>query len=127
MLDLFGRFSNPKVLYRSSDVFLSLQNLLTNGDADIQKSALKALLTWKSQGIQLYQENLLNLLDDARFRDEISTFVHVDAQNSVIQENHLPELMPVILQRIEGLGRARAEGGGQTRHWSTYQNQRCWF
>ncbi|KAF6228293.1 hypothetical protein HO133_008023 [Letharia lupina] len=102
MLDLFGCFHNPKVLYRSSNVFLALQSLLTNGDAEVQKSALKALLTWKTQGIQLYQENLLNLLDDARFRDEISTFVHVDAQNSVIQEDHLPELMPVMLRLLYG-------------------------
>lgn len=102
MLDLFGCFQNPKVLYRSSDVFLALQRLLTNGDAEVQKSALKALLTWKPQGIQLYQENLLNLLDDARFRDEISTFVHVDAENSAIQEDHLPELMPVMLRLLYG-------------------------
>lgn len=102
MLDLFGHFHNPKVLYRSSDVFLALQSLLTHGDAEFQKSALKALLTWKSQGTQLYQENLLNLLDDARFRDEISTFVHVDAQNSAIQDDHLPELMPVMLRLLYG-------------------------
>ena len=102
MLDLFGCFHNPKVLYRSSDVFLALQSLLANGDAEVQKSALKALLTWKTQGIQLYQENLLNLLDDARFRDEISTFVHVDAQNSTIQEDHLPDLMPVMLRLLYG-------------------------
>ena len=102
MLDLFGCFHNPKVLYRSSDVFLALQSLLTNGDAEVQRSALKALLTWKTEGIQQYQENLLSLLDDARFRDEISTFVHVDAQNSVIQEDHLPELMPVMLRLLYG-------------------------
>ena len=102
MLDLFGFFHNPRVLYRSSDVFLALRSLLTNGDAEVQKSALKALLTWKTQGIQFYQENLLNLLDDARFRDEISTFVHVDAQNSTIQEDHLPELMPVMLRLLYG-------------------------
>ena len=102
MLDLFGCFHNPKVLYRSSDVFLALQSLLTNGDAEVQKSALKALLTWNPQGVQPYQENLLNLLDDARFRDEISTFVHVDTQSSVIQEDHLPELMPVMLRLLYG-------------------------
>ena len=102
MLDLFGCFHNPRVLYRSSDVFLTLQSLLTNGDAEVQKSALKALFTWKTQGVQLYQENLLNLLDDARFRDEISTFVHVDAQNSTIQEDHRPELMPVMVRLLYG-------------------------
>ena len=115
MLDLFGHFHNPKVLYRSSDVFLALQSLLTNGDAELQRSALKALLTWKIQGIQSYQENLLNLLDDARFRDEISTFVHVDAQNSVIQEDHLPELMPVMLRLLYGriIAGSGASGGSR--------------
>lgn len=102
MLDLFGCFHNPTVLYRSSDVFGALQSLLANGDAEVQKSALKALLTWNIQGIRLYQENLLNLLDDARFRDEISTFLHVDAQNSIVQRDHLPELMPVLLRLLYG-------------------------
>ena len=116
MLDLFGCFTNPKVLYRSSDVFLALQSLLTNGDANIQKPALKALLTWNIQGAQLYQESLFNLLDDARFRDEISTFLHVDAQNSTIQEGHLPELMPVMLRllygrMIAGSGASSGSGG----------------
>lgn len=102
MLDLFGCFHNPTVLYRSSDVFGALQSLLANGDAEIQKSALKALLTWNIHGIRLYQENLLNLLDDARFRDEISTFLHVDAQDSIVQQDHLPELMPVLLRLLYG-------------------------
>ena len=102
MLDLFGCFQNPKVLYRSSDVYLALQSLLTNGDAEVQKSTLKALLTWKNQHTQPYQENLFNLLDDARFRDEISIFLHVDAQNSTIQEDHLPELMPLMLRLLYG-------------------------
>lgn len=115
MLDLFGCFHNPKVLYRSSDVFLALQSLLTNGDDEVQKPALKALLTWKPQGIQQCGENLLNLLDDARFRDEISTFVHVDAQNSVIQEDHLPELMPVMLRLLYGrmIAGSGASSGGR--------------
>ena len=115
MLNLFGCFHNPKVLYRSPDVYMALQSLLTNGDAEVQKSTLKAMLTWKSQGIQLYQENLLNLLDDARFRDEISTFVHVDAQNSSIQDDHLPELMPVMLRLLYGRMIAGSSAGGGSR------------
>ncbi|KAK3175064.1 hypothetical protein OEA41_002310 [Lepraria neglecta] len=102
MLDLFGSFQNPKVLYRSSDVFEALQRLLTNGNVEIQRSALKALSTWKIEGLQPYQDNLMNLLDDARFRDEISTFLHVDIQSSVVQEDHRPELMPVMLRLLYG-------------------------
>ena len=102
ILDLFGSFQNPKVLYRASDVFEALQHLLTNGNVEIQRSALKALATWKIEGMQPYQENLMNLLDDARFRDEISIFLHVDDLSSVIQRGHRPELMPILLRLLYG-------------------------
>ncbi len=102
MLDLFGSFHNPKVLYRSSEVFQALQSLLTNGNVEIQKSALNAIFTWKPQGLQPYQENLMNLLDDARFRDEISTFLQRDEQDSVVPEEHRENLMPVMLRLLYG-------------------------
>ncbi|KAL8697694.1 MAG: hypothetical protein Q9201_006996 [Fulgogasparrea decipioides] len=102
MLRLFALFNNPKTLYRSADVFDALRNLLANGDIDIQKSALNALFTWKMEALQPYQPNLLNILDDSRFRDEISTFLHADEQNSIIQIEHRPQLMPVLLRLLYG-------------------------
>ena len=102
MLDLFGSFLNPKVLYRSSDVFGALQQLLTTGDVEIQTSALRALFNWKLPEIQPYHENLLNLLDEARFRDELIVFLHVDEQNSIIQREHRSELMPIVLRLLYG-------------------------
>lgn len=102
MLELFSLFNNPKVLYRSSDVFAALLSLLSNGNVDIQKAALKAVFTWKLPGLLPYQENLLNLLDDARFREEISVFVHVNDEGSVIEKNHRNELVPVLLKILYG-------------------------
>ncbi|KAL2045037.1 hypothetical protein N7G274_002812 [Stereocaulon virgatum] len=102
MLDLFGSFRNPKVLYRSSQVFDALQRLLTNGNVEIQRSALRVLSTWNIEGIQPYQENLMNILDDARFRDEISTFLHVEDQSSVVHEDHRGQLIPVMLRLLYG-------------------------
>lgn len=102
MLRLFGLFNNPKVLYRSSDVYEALQSLLANGDLEIQKSALNAILAWKSEALQPYRESLSNLLDDSRFRDEITTFLHSDYQESKIQEEHRPQLMPVLLRLLYG-------------------------
>ncbi len=102
MLNLVGCFNNPRVLYRSSEVFEALRNLLANGDIEVQKSALKAIFTWKLQGIQPYQENLINLLDDARFREEISSFMHIDDRISTIQDDHRHELMPVLLRILYG-------------------------
>ncbi len=114
MLELFGSFQNPKVLYRSSEVFEALRSLLTNGNTDIQRAALKAIFTWKLEEIAPYQENLVNLLDDARFRDELSTFINVDDQNSVIQDLHRPELMPVMLRLLYGKMIAGTSSGSKS-------------
>ncbi|KAL8987898.1 MAG: hypothetical protein Q9177_002952 [Variospora cf. flavescens] len=102
MLQLFGLFSNPRVLYRSGDVFNALCELLANGDAELQKAALKAILTWKIEALQSYQESLLNLLDEARFRDEVTNFLHGDGQNPRIQDEHRPQLMPILLRLLYG-------------------------
>ena len=113
MLDLFGCFTNPKVLYRSEEVFKALTNLVASGDVNIQKAALKALLTWKSPGLISYQDNLMNLLDDARFREEISVFVNIDDRDSSVQEAHRSDLMPILLRILYGKAIARSGSSGR--------------
>ena len=102
MLDLFAHFINPRVLYKSSDVYDALLNLLSNGNVEIQKAALKAIFTWKIKSIQPYQENILNILDDARFREEIAVFLQADSDESTIQSTHRRELMPILLRLLYG-------------------------
>jgi U3 small nucleolar RNA-associated protein 20 len=112
-LALFGQFINPKVLYQASDVHSALLGLLCHGNSEIQRSALKALFTWKSPNILPYQENLLNILDEARFRDELSVFVNVGREDSLIQEPHRGELLPVLLRVLYGrmISKAGASSG----------------
>lgn len=113
MLALFGQFINPKVLYKSSEVYEALLGLLCHGNSEIQKSCLNALFTWKSPHLLPYQENLLNLLDEKRFRDEIAVFVHVGRDDSVIEEEHRGELLPVLLRILYGrmISKAGANSG----------------
>ena len=99
MLELFCSFTNPRVLYQSLEVFDALRNQLANGDIEMQRFALKAIFTWKIPGIQPYQENLMNLLDDSRFREEISIFLHDD---NAIRAEHRPDLVPVLLRILYG-------------------------
>lgn len=108
MLDLFGRFVNPNVLYRAPEVQKAILGLLASGDVAIQKSALQALLTWKTPSLVAYQENLTNLLDDARFREEVANFVNVDRRDSVIHNEHRRDLMPVLLRILYGKTIARS-------------------
>ncbi|EEH47586.2 uncharacterized protein PADG_03670 [Paracoccidioides brasiliensis Pb18] len=114
MLSVFGQFINPKVLYKSSEVHEALLGLLCNGDTEIQKSALKALFTWKSPAIQPYETNIMNIVDDARFRDELSEFVNASQENSTIKEDHRPDIFPLLLRLLYGKMVARGgSGGGQ--------------
>ncbi|KAH9837440.1 U3 small nucleolar RNA-associated protein 20-like [Teratosphaeria destructans] len=111
MLAIFAQFNNPKVLYKSSEVYDALLNLCANGDVEIQREALKALLAWKESAITRHQEHLTSLLDEARFREEISVFLQGsddDDETAVRPEDH-DKLMPVLLRLIYG----RAVAGGK--------------
>ena len=116
-LSLFGQFVNPKVLYKSPEVYEALLGLLTNGDSEVQKLSLKAIFTWKSSHIRPYEENLMNIIDDARFKEEVNAFVHVGQDNSIIEDGHRGELLPVLLRLLYGKMVARggsyASQGGQ--------------
>ncbi|KAI5285777.1 U3 snoRNP protein, partial [Ascosphaera aggregata] len=112
MLSVFGKFMNPRVLYKASEVHSALMALLTNGDSEMQKLALQALFTWKAPSIQPYEENLLNILDEKRLKDELTVFVHVDEESTTIQPEHRHELMPVLFRLL--YGRIVSRSGSRT-------------
>ncbi|KAJ3574458.1 hypothetical protein NPX13_g4356 [Xylaria arbuscula] len=99
LINIFAQFSNPKVLFCSQQVYDALLALLSNGDIEVQKSALKAILTWKQEGVKPYQENLEYLLDEARFKNELTVLFQGDNQ---IQPEHRDEVMPVLLRLLYG-------------------------
>ncbi|KKY33743.1 hypothetical protein UCDDA912_g06297 [Diaporthe ampelina] len=106
LISVFAQFGNPKVLYRSADVYNTLLNLLANHEMEVQKLALKAILAWKQDGVKPYRENLENLLDDARFKNELTVFLQ---DEELIRDEHRAELMPVLLRIL--YGRATAKKG----------------
>ncbi|KAL1872294.1 hypothetical protein VTK73DRAFT_1643 [Phialemonium thermophilum] len=99
LVSVFAQFNNPRVLYQSQLVYDALLKLLANGDIDLQKSALKAILTWKQEALKPYQESLEYLLDEARFKNELTVLFQGDNK---IQPEHRPELMPVLLRLLYG-------------------------
>ena len=82
LLNVFGHFTNPRALYRSKEVLEALTALLCNGDVQIQRASLKAIFGWKMKELQSFEDHLLNLLDDSRFKDEIARLVEVLEQGS---------------------------------------------
>ncbi|KAK4613813.1 U3 small nucleolar RNA-associated protein 20 [Fulvia fulva] len=110
LLAIFAQFGNPKVLYKSDEVYSALLALSANGDVEIQRSALKAIMAWKNKSVTRYEEHLNNLLDEDRFREELSVFLReeVDEEEGISSEDHT-HLMPVMLRLLYG----RAVSGGK--------------
>lgn len=115
MLAIFAQFTNPKVLYKSHEVYDSLLNLCANGDPEIQQSALKAIFAWREESIIRYQEHLTNLLDEARFREEISIFLRPYTDEEGIRREDMLKLMPVLLRLLYGRAIAGGKHGQSTR------------
>ena len=111
-LQLFALFTNSVSLFRSEEVYSAILQLLANGDIEIQKAALTAIFTWKNASIKPYQENLLNLLDEARFKDEISVLLQGE---TLVQSEHQAGLKPVLLRLLYGraISRKGAASGKQ--------------
>ncbi|KAK0392685.1 hypothetical protein NLU13_2180 [Sarocladium strictum] len=112
LLGVFSKFTNPRVLYQHDKVYSGLLGLMTNGDIEIQKAALKSILAWKQEGVKSYQENLEFLLDEARFKNELTVFLQGD---NVIKPEHRPELMPVLLRLLYGRSISK-KGAASGRH-----------
>lgn len=106
LIGVFAQVGNPKVLYRAQEVYETLLSLLANRDIEVQKLALKAVLTWKQDGVKPYKENLEYLLDESRFKNELTVLLQGE---NTIQPQHRSELMPVMLRIL--YGRATSKKG----------------
>ena len=101
LLDIFGSFKNPRILYRASEVYDALLHLLSNGNVEIQKATLKAIGTWKPKGFERHRQSLFNLLDEARFRDEMAVFVRADEHRNLLNSES-PDTTQILLRLLYG-------------------------
>lgn len=123
-LELLGKFKNPKVLFKSQDVFDALLEYLTAGQCEIQKLALQALFTWKLPNLRKYEEGLLKLTDEKTYRDELTTLFHADGESGSIQNNDRDDLLPILLrllygQMISRSGSKSSSGGQEAKRKTT--------
>ncbi|KAI9889343.1 MAG: U3 snoRNP protein [Vezdaea aestivalis] len=102
MLKTISQFRNPKVLFRTEELYKAILRNLTRGDSEIQAAALRSIFTWKDKNVIPYKEHLLNLLDDAHFREEIALFVRQDDSTGSIQAEHRESLLPILLRLLFG-------------------------
>ncbi|KAI8070329.1 armadillo-type protein [Gongronella butleri] len=100
-LSLLATFTNPRSLFRTEEIYTVLLRLIAKGDHRLQGAALEALFTWKDRNIKPYADNLRNLVDDTKFRDELSTLLQNKDQEA-IDPAHRPGLMPIIMRVLYG-------------------------
>ncbi|WWD16787.1 hypothetical protein CI109_101219 [Kwoniella shandongensis] len=119
-LELMTKFVNPKAAFRTDELHALYLTILSKGEPKLQGLALKCLLTYKSPKLLPYGEPMTALLDDSKFRDELTRFrLGVDSQDYAIQTQdqttrsntrvvvidppHRDEALPVIIRLLYGI------------------------
>jgi len=71
-LTLFAKFTNPKALYATDTLRTIYTSLLAHADRHVQNISLSCLFTYKLPSLVPYEDRIRALLDDTRWRDELS-------------------------------------------------------
>jgi U3 small nucleolar RNA-associated protein 20 len=90
-LTLFSKFSNPKALYATGDLRSLYTTLLSHPDRTLQRLTLKCILTYRSPHLTPHQDTLTALLDDTRWKDEL-TKANLDEIGDKTDRNSLKPL-----------------------------------
>ncbi|CAA18883.1 U3 snoRNP-associated protein Utp20 [Schizosaccharomyces pombe] len=111
LLGLYSKFTGIKEFVNRDARKEFFLWALTINDPKVQKLVLDIILLYSEEAITTYEENLRNLLDDKKCRDELITFLFVDYADSKIQDIHRPLLMPVVISILYGKMVSKGYGG----------------
>ncbi|KAJ2918304.1 hypothetical protein MD484_g2111, partial [Candolleomyces efflorescens] len=96
-LTLFSKFSNPKALHSTSTLKSLYISYLSHPFRPLQRVALDCLYTYKSPYLTSWQERFKTLLDDTRWRDELT---HLDLGHMEPQERE--EIVDILIRVLFG-------------------------
>lgn len=105
-LKLFSDFTNPKALYRSDDIRQLYVSMLSHPDKELQILALSCMQTFKDPILSRRADTLRLLLDETRWRDEV-TKLDIHAFTNDERE----AIIPVLIRIFYGLIRERGSFG----------------
>ncbi|EXJ91355.1 hypothetical protein A1O1_04467 [Capronia coronata CBS 617.96] len=119
-LALLGKFVNPRVLFRSTEVYEKLVDLLSNGNTEIRKLALQAVLTWKDPALVPYQNTLVEIAEEKTSTTDLGALLSAEEDQSPVKPDDRRVVFPVLLRLIFGLivGRAGTPGSQEARRRS---------
>jgi U3 small nucleolar RNA-associated protein 20 len=102
-LSVFAKFISPKSCYASDKLHTIYYDLLSYPDRSIQIEALNCILTYKDKALLAKQDSLKCLLDQTRWRDELTAL-------ELEEESH--EVVNVVIRILFGyLTEKRRKGG----------------
>ncbi|XP_070543166.1 small subunit processome component 20 homolog [Ptychodera flava] len=111
-LEVFSKFKDGKSMYMESSLKELYLKLLHHPDSEVQRLALKCILTYKYNYLVPYQENLTRLLDVKSFSEELVAF-SVDEDHGVINAEHREQLLPILVRIL--YGRMLIKTGGKSK------------
>ncbi|KAK7030946.1 U3 snoRNP protein [Paramarasmius palmivorus] len=97
-LAVFAKFHNPKALSHTDTLRALYTSLLSYPDRSLQSSALECILTYKQRALVFYQEKLRSLLDETRWRDELTML-----DMSSIESQDREEVVDVVTRLLFGI------------------------
>src|ERR1700683_2440821 len=97
-LTLLSKFTNPKALHSTDTLHSLYLSLLSHPDRALQKLSLKCLLAYKSPHLSPHEARLDALLDDTRWREELTAL-----DMNKFQPQDRPELVGVIIRLLFGM------------------------
>ncbi|CAK1596413.1 unnamed protein product [Parnassius mnemosyne] len=118
IMQVLAQFKNPRALHKEPVFWELYMEFLKHKNSGLQKFALDCVLNYKNKNVIAYKSNLYNLVDDKKFKDELTLFkITEDSQH--IQPEDREHVIPIVLRILYGkmtskLG-ADKKGGGQTK------------
>lgn len=118
IMQVMSQFKNPRALHKEPLFWGLYMEFLKHKNPGLQKYALDCVLNYKNKSITAYKSNLYNLVDDKKFKDELTMFKITEDSESIHSEDR-EHVIPIILRILYGkmttkLG-ADKKGGGQMR------------
>lgn len=112
---IFSKFNNPRVLFRSREVYEKLLDLLSNGNSDIRKLALQAILKWKDPQVKSYEETLLLVVEEKKTNSDLAQLLSTDDEG--VKNSDRSIILPILLRLVFGLivGRSGTAGSQDAR------------
>lgn len=118
IMQVLAQFKNPRALHKEPVFWDLYMEFLKHKNSGLQKYALDCVLNYKNKSVTPYKNNLYNLVDENKFKDELTLFKITEDSESIRPEDR-EHVVPIILRILYGkmtskLG-ADKKGGGQTR------------